>query len=107
MTTASRRGTANPVTRTRSEKQALVDFVTITSALFAVSFSSEWERCSNQYQTAPRTMKTTVASTGLRNRDRFIAGLGVLSRRSVYFEAVVLFSMLTTCTRRFTSANGL
>ena len=39
-TTASRRGTINPVTRTRSEKQALVDFATMTSALLGVSFSS-------------------------------------------------------------------
>jgi hypothetical protein len=37
---ASRRGTMKPVTRTMSEKQALVDLVTITSAWPGVSFSS-------------------------------------------------------------------
>src|SRR5439155_16029327 len=47
-TCASRRGTIKPVTRTMSEKQALVDLVTITSAWPGVSFSSARGRCSNQ-----------------------------------------------------------
>src|SRR3954470_22350555 len=47
-TTASRRGTKKPVTRTRSEKQALVDFVTMTSASLGVSLGSARCRCSNR-----------------------------------------------------------
>src|SRR5258707_2121898 len=73
-TTASRRGTMNPVTRTKSEKQALVDFVTTTSALLGVSFSSGCGRCSNQYHAPPRAAKKTTAIAGLRYSERFIAG---------------------------------
>src|SRR5205814_265531 len=44
-----------------SEKQALVDFVTITSALPAVCFSSGRDRCSNQYHAAPNTTNKATA----------------------------------------------
>src|ERR1700736_3591474 len=73
-TTASRRGTTNPVTRTRSEKQALVDLVTMTSALLDVSFSSGWGRCSNQYHPPPRATTTTTDRAGLRYSESIIAG---------------------------------
>src|SRR5664279_5334010 len=71
-TTASLRGTTNPVTRTRSEKQALVDFVTMTSALFGVSFSSAWGRFSNQYQTPTSAATQTTAEAGLRYSESVI-----------------------------------
>src|SRR6267378_187268 len=73
-TTASRRGTTNPVTRTRSEKQALVDFATMTSALLGVSFSSAWGRFSNQYQTPTSATTKTTAEAGLRYSLSVIAG---------------------------------
>src|ERR1700730_15855743 len=73
-TTASRRGTTKPVTRTRSEKQALVDLVTITSALLGVSFSSGWERCSNQYHPPPRATTNTTDRAGLRYSESIIDG---------------------------------
>src|SRR5260370_36577820 len=63
----------NPVTRTKSEKQALVDFVTTTSALLGVSFSSGCGRCSNQDHAPPRAAKKTTAIAGLRHSGRFIA----------------------------------
>src|SRR5229473_4700974 len=73
-TTASLRGTTNPVTRTRSEKQALVDFATMTSALLGVSFSSAWGRFSNQYQTPTSAATNTTAEAGLRYSVSVIAG---------------------------------
>jgi len=62
------------VTRTESEKQAWVDFVTTTSALLDVSFSSGCGRCSNQYHAPPSAAKKTTAIAGLRYSERFIAG---------------------------------
>jgi hypothetical protein len=62
------------VTRTRSEKHALVDFVTMTRALLGVSFSSGRERCSNQYQAPPSIAKTATASAGLKYSESVIAG---------------------------------
>src|SRR5664279_5833913 len=73
-TTASLRGTTNPVTRTRSVKQALVDFATITSALLGVSFSSARGRFSNQYQTPTSAATKTTAETGLIYSVSVIAG---------------------------------
>src|SRR5450755_3146021 len=64
----------NPVTRTMSEKQALVDFVTMTSALLGVSLSSGRARCSNQYHPPPRTATATTAIAGLRYSESIIAG---------------------------------
>src|SRR5438105_6996442 len=55
-----------------SEKQALVDFVTITSALPAACFSSGRERCSNQYHAAPNTTNKATAKAGFRYRDSII-----------------------------------
>src|SRR6266404_2403520 len=71
-TTASRRGTIKPVTRTMSEKQASVDLVTMTSALPAASFASGRERCSTQYHPAPKAATAIIANTGLRNLKRVI-----------------------------------
>src|SRR5260370_18690470 len=64
----------NPVTRNESEKQAWVDFVTTTSALLDVSFSSGCGRCSNQYHAPPSAAKKTTAIAGLRYSERIIAG---------------------------------
>src|SRR5215210_4782661 len=55
-----------------SEKQALVDFVTITSAVPEVCFSSGRGRCRIQYHAAPKTTNKTTAKAGLRYRDRII-----------------------------------
>src|SRR5260370_3052497 len=57
-----------------SEKQALVDFVTTTRAVPGVSFTSGWERCSNQYHTPPRAAKKTTASAGFTYSVSVIAG---------------------------------
>src|ERR1017187_9936148 len=57
-----------------SEKQALVDFATMTRALLEVSFSSTWGRCSIQYHPAPRAATTTTAIAGLRYAESIIAG---------------------------------
>ena len=62
------------MTRTRSEKQALVDFVTMTSALLGVSFSSGRERCSNQYHPPISAANTTAPIAGLRYWENIIAG---------------------------------
>src|SRR3954451_14387407 len=55
-----------------SEKQALVDLVTITSALPADCFSSGRERCSNQYHAAANTTNNATAKIGFRYRDSII-----------------------------------
>src|SRR5436190_24164244 len=55
-----------------SEKQALVDFATITSALPADCFSSGRERCSNQYHAPPNTTNKATAKIGFRYRDSII-----------------------------------
>ena len=47
---------------------------TMTSAVPGVSFSSGWERCSNQYQPPPRAAKKTTANAGLRYSESIIAG---------------------------------
>src|ERR1700750_608488 len=73
-TTASRRGTTKPVTRTRSVKQALVDLTTMTCALLVVSFSSGGERRSTQEYPAHRTTTAATASAGLRYAESVIAG---------------------------------
>src|SRR5258708_19560412 len=64
----------NPVTRTRSEKQALVAFATMTSALLGVSFSSGRGRCSIQYHPPARATTMTTANAGLRYSESIIAG---------------------------------
>src|SRR5258708_7555641 len=63
-----------PVTRTRSEKQALVDLATMTNALLGVSFSSARGRCSNQYQTPTSAATTTTPEAGLIYSVSVIAG---------------------------------
>src|ERR1700676_3269056 len=89
-TTASLRGTINPVTRTRSEKQALVDFVTMTVALLGVSFSSGCARCSNQYQPPTKTAATTTPSAGLRYSESIIAGSVQYYRRCRSISCLVI-----------------
>src|SRR5258706_1650196 len=64
----------NPVTRTKSEKQALVAFVTMTRALVGVSFSSGRGRCSNQYHPPTSAAATTTPNAGLRYSESIIAG---------------------------------
>src|ERR1700733_2448550 len=73
-TTASRRGTINPVPRTMSEKQALVDLVTVTRALLGVSFSSGSGRCSNQYQPPNSATTKSTADAGFTYSESVIAG---------------------------------
>ncbi len=63
----------NPVTRTKSEKQALVAFVTMTRALLGVSFSSGRGRCSNQYHPPTSAAATTTPNAGLRYSESIIA----------------------------------
>src|SRR2546423_12917513 len=57
-----------------SEKQALVDFTTMTSALLGVSFSSCRERVSNQYHPTPSAAKKNAANAGLRYLENIIGG---------------------------------
>ena len=57
-----------------SEKQALVDFVTTTSAAPGVSFSTARERCSNQYHAPPSAAKKTTANAGFTYSLSVIAG---------------------------------
>src|SRR3954454_12599574 len=68
-----------PVPRTTSEKQALVDLATITSALPEVCLSSARGRCSIQYQAPPKTTNKATTEAGLRYRESTIPASILLS----------------------------
>src|SRR4051812_34900703 len=86
-----------------SEKQALVDLVTITSALPADCFSSGRERCSNQYHAAANTTNKATAKIGFRYRDSIIPRINSHSAPPPVHATVRLVSSTFTWTRKLPS----